>query len=695
MVVDLSDVIPFCTWLLGAGWNEGWLFGPLPLLVFLALAAAGLVWLVARVRKGESVTGRSAALAVSGIIAASGVLVLAGAITWNLLSKETKSELQTTVLNAFSRLLGAEWSQGALYQWFVVVFFAGLVLFIASWLVAALRRGPIEALVSVGQSAGDLFLDVVRISPRRVWALAYLAIKESIRRRVVVVFAVFILLLLFAGWYLDPQSINLARLYLDFVLTATSYLVLLLALFLSVLSLPADIKNHTIYTVVTKPVRTSEIVLGRMVGFMAVATLLLAPMGVISYVFVQRGLAHTHELSAEDLRPAEGGAAGQASGLQGLTSRVHHHRHRVAIAPSGREGRVQMEQGHTHELTIDKSGATPVYHVGAAEGMLQARVPVYGTLVFRDRTGQPAAKGINVGDEWTYRGFVEGGTLSAAVWTFHGITEERFPKGLPVELAIEVFRTHKGEIERGVLGILSVRNPKTGKKVEVRNFESKEFRIDVQEIPRKLPTPEGATLDLFKDIVSDGDIEVVLQCAEPMQYFGAAQGDLYLRARDASFAWNFAKGYTGIWLQTALVVALGVMFSTFLSGPVAMLATLGTLIGGFFSDFMFRLATGQTFGGGPVESAIRMLTQQNVTSEMEPGLRTNVAQTLDQGLEFLLRLLASILPDFGRFNFSEFVACGFNVPGDTLLSYTFRALGFVVPVFVVAYLCLKNREVAQ
>ena len=56
------------------------------------------------------------------------------------------------------------------------------------------------------------------------------------------------------------------------MLTATSYLVLLLALFLSSLSLPADIKNRTLHTVVTKPVRPSEIVLGRILGFAAVGT---------------------------------------------------------------------------------------------------------------------------------------------------------------------------------------------------------------------------------------------------------------------------------------------------------------------------------------------------------------------------------------------------------------------------------------
>ena len=153
-------------------------------------------------------------------------------------------------------------------------------------------------------------------------ALSWLAVKESIRRRVVVVFAMFILVLLYAGWFLDPKSTNPALLYLSFVLTATSYLVLLMALFLSTLSLPADIKNRTLHTIVTKPVRMSEIVLGRIFGFMVIGTFLLVVMGVISYVFVIRGLSHTHELTADNLASGRRSVAGQPPTLTGRHRRI-------------------------------------------------------------------------------------------------------------------------------------------------------------------------------------------------------------------------------------------------------------------------------------------------------------------------------------------------------------------------------------
>ncbi len=587
------------------------------------------------------------------------------------------------------------WLPTAFATWLAVAACVAVLAAAAAWITAALRHGPVRATKGAASMLRDAVVDIACPSPRRVWALTRLAIQESIRRRVVVVFAIFILFLLFAGWFLDPGSIDPARLYIGFVLTATSYLVLLLALILSSLSLPTDIKNRTLHTVVTKPVRASEIVLGRILGFTAVGTLLLALMGVISYGFVVKGLAHTHELTADDLQPVEGSQAGQPVALRGTTSRVNEHRHRVTVNPATGAGRVEIEQGHWHSLTVKKEGGKTTYQLGPAEGMLLARVPVYGKLAFRDSRGQPQERGANVGYEWTYRSFVAGATAAAAIWTFTGITEAAFPDGLPVELNISVFRTFTGTIEKGIPGSLSVRNPRTGKKVEVRVFEAKEYVIDKQFIPRELQASDGTKIDLFKDLVDNGNVEIWLQCVQGEQYLGAGQADMYLLARNASFAMNFAKGYLGIWLQMTVVIALGVMFSTFLSGSVAVMATLGTLAGGFFSDFMYRLGSGTTYGGGPFESLLRLGTQASITGEMEPGLPTTVAQTLDQGAEFVLQKMSMVLPDFSRFSFADYVANGFNVSGDTILTFTCRALAFVVPVFVVGYLCLKTREVGK
>jgi ABC-type transport system involved in multi-copper enzyme maturation permease subunit len=518
---------------------------------------------------------------------------------------------------------------------------------------------------------------------------------------------VFTVLLLFAGWFLDPNSPNPARLYISFMMTTTSYLVLLLALFLSTFSLPNDIKNRTIYTVVTKPVRATEIVLGRMLGFSIVGTFLLAAMGVMSYVFVVRGLSHSHAVAIGDLLPDDSGPAGKgaseghAEAWKGHTRSAQQHRHEMHVDASG-HARVEAANGHWHDLTIDKqllsgspSAKAATVETGPAEGLFLARVPIYGKLRFQDRDGHEAEKGISVGDEWTYRSYIAGGTLAAAIWSFENVSEKDFPDGLPLELTISIFRTQMGDIVSGIPASLSLRNPATGLKVEAKVFPAKEFVNDVQFVPRKLQAPDGHTLDLYRDLVSeDGRLEIWLQCGAPAQYFGMAQPDLYIRARDGSFAWNFVKGYLGIWLQMELLLAFGVTFSTFLSGPIAMVATLGVLLGGLCSPFIQEVASEKAPGGGPAESMIRLLTQDNVVTPLEPGLRTTFAKMFDKVAEKGFGVLATLLPNFGQLDYSEYLASGFDIDWNTVLIGIFTAIGFAIPVYLAGYFFFKTREVA-
>jgi hypothetical protein len=418
---------------------------------------------------------------------------------------------------------------------------AGAVLVVAivvGYIVSAVRNGPIVALENTSLTLADAVVDLVLISPRRVWALCRLAIRDSLRRRIVVVFALFVLFLLFAGWFLDPGSDHPSRLYISVVLNWTSYLLLLLVLFLSATSLPADLKSQTLHTVVTKPVRASEIVLGRILGFMVIGTILLVVMGSISYVFVDRGLSHTHEVTQADLKPVGDAAAGKGTWLEGDSSRVNRHRHKVVVDPTGR-GQLKTTQDHWHDITAVPAGDKTVYDVGPPRGMLIARVPLYGKLRFVNRERKETTKGINVGDEWTYRSYIEGGTLAAAIWSFDGVRPEVFPDKLPLEMTLGVFRTHKGNIEKGIHGSLLVRNPKTGLTVEAKVFRAKEFTTDVQDIPREIrpanvfylirqETDQGevgylrrevepelerkGSFDLFDDLTDDGKMEIWLQC---------------------------------------------------------------------------------------------------------------------------------------------------------------------------------------
>jgi ABC-type transport system involved in multi-copper enzyme maturation permease subunit len=705
MVLENLKITPFMEWLLGGGWQNGLLWHPLGIVLLLILLVGGGLASFLALRRTSAAPGPTVSLCFGGIFAVLSLMVLAGValcstgITRNLLYEYVASPL----FNVLTPLLGSQWPGGALYTWLGVAIGLTGVVYTCCCLAAVLSAGPLAGTGQCGRAVVDIAIDLARISPRRIFALAWLAVRESLRRRVVVIFVVFVVLILFAALFIKKSSPHPGQLYIQVVLNFTIYLSMLFALILSALSLPADIRDRTLHTVVTKPVRKIEIVLGRVLGFVFVGTVLLGGIGVISYGFTVRSLNHTHQLTA-DMLHAESLPGNRGMLLRGTTSRSHEHEHEVTIDPSG-EATVDSQKDHTHDLYVSGSGDKTVYTLGPPIGQLQARVPIYGKLAFLDRTGAPKEKGINVGDEWTYRSFIEGRTNAAAIWTFDGLSENlfpasKFPNGIPVEMTIEVFRTHKGNQEKGVSGTITLRNPQTGKKVFLRNFLAKKFATDVQMIPRSFITAgsdgKAETIDLFRDMVSeDGRLDVILQCLEAQQYYGMAQADLYIRAADSSFAWNFCKGYLGVWLQMTLVITLGVFFSTFLSGSVALLATMFVVIAGIFSGYVVELAGGKMVGGGPFESFHRIMTQDNMISELEPGVKTNAIKAMDEVSSVLLGYFSAVVPNVAGNDFVDRVACGFDVGGELVARCLLCEAAYLLPVILLGFIALKQREMAQ
>ena len=215
---------------------------------------------------------------------------------------------------------------------------------------------------------------------------------------------------------------------------------------------------------------------------------------------------------------------------------------------------------------------------------------------------------------------------------------------------------------------------------------------------------DGGTrqVDLFADLVADGRIEVVLQCLEPAQYFGVAQADFYLRKGNGSFLLNYAKSCLGIWFSMLLVTALGVMFSTFLAGPVALLASLSVVLVGQFREFIQRLFESQVTGdasivpgGGPIESLYRIVTQTSITLALEPSPAVSLMKTLDTFLLAPMRLGAAIFPSVSSLGTSDFLAGGFDIPYDLLAAHATETFGYLLAFFIVGAICLKSREVAS
>jgi len=211
------------------------------------------------------------------------------------------------------------WFGPALASYVLVAFLVAVFAALLAWVSLSAVSGPLAAGDRVYRGVLAGIADLLGMSTRRVWALARLAIQESLRRNVLIVLGLFAVIVLFAGWFLDPQSVNPGKLYLGFILSATNLLVCLVVLVLSVFSLPADVKAKAIQTVTTKPVRTGEIVFGRILGFSIVGTVLLVIMGGVGWAFVVRSVSHRHQLSGADLFENQR-EDGRATGLDGRSS---------------------------------------------------------------------------------------------------------------------------------------------------------------------------------------------------------------------------------------------------------------------------------------------------------------------------------------------------------------------------------------
>lgn len=454
------------------------------------------------------------------------------------------------------------WIWSALGVFALLALAAAVLGLFFGYLVASFRHGPFEAFYIVAQVCGQAIPDFLGTSLRRILAIARLAIKEALRRRIVLVtFGIFALALLFGGWFMNSGTDHPDRIYVNFVLWGTQLLVLMMGMLISAFSLPDDIKKKTIYTIVTKPVRATEIVIGRIVGFGALATALLALMGVISFLFVWGGLSHNHQIAGEtntlaefqDVDPeevlAQSGRRVSANAIkEAFTGFNSGHRHRVEVVQEIRDpdkppkfmdnvirsrtrtrpdGKIVYERvfvlpaaGHTHSVTVVGDGDNPEIKLGPAYGYFRARVPKYAEFVqFFDRQGQPNRGGTSVGREWQYRGYIDGGSLiqrnslSKAEFHFQDFREAAFqnPEVLPLEMTLGIFRTYKGDIEQRVIASIQVKSNLPDESPEPRFesepivFETNEYTLQTLPISRKL---RGRKLDADGVVLDEGEFDL-------------------------------------------------------------------------------------------------------------------------------------------------------------------------------------------
>ncbi len=521
-------------------------------------------------------------------------------------------------------------------------------------------------------------LDIARWRWRRIYAIAKLSFKEAVRRKIVWVFLLIALVFLFPARWFSSQQVKPEddlKNTISVISIAMTGLFVLIALLLSSFSIPTDVKNQTIHTIVTKPAERFEIVIGRFLGYVALLTAALAVVTGASVMMI----------AASNIDPA---------------SRDESMKARVPIYG-------------VFDFSKERSGA--------------------GGQIERQ-----AFTGIDVGREYSYRKYIAGHEQSPhrAIWSFidpDDLTSLAERDAVTMEFAFDIYRTTKGEENKGVSCDFEVitwkwdpaREDEFNKKIrgagnaqpsdearwKTANEVAEEFgRYEYKGIQvfdyhtNKLDLPPG----LFKNALSGKPgkgsqlqshqgpayVQIKVRCTTPSQLVGVAPLDLYLLEREGVFWVNFFKNAIGLWCRLCIVIALAVAVSTYLAGVVTFVTVLVLFLLGYFLDFIRSLAAGINQGGGPLESFARLVKGTTVAGELDKTPTTQVALFGDDIFRWLLRRVINVIPDTDRFTWSNYLAQGFSIQPDFILLNLLLLFAYLLPWAVLAYYLMRSREVA-
>lgn len=518
-----------------------------------------------------------------------------------------------------------------LLQWSII--FAS---FIGIFFVVALATSfSIHGMAGPGRvfsGAARGFGEFLAPSPRRVMAIASLTFKESIRKKALLVFVVFAVLFMFGSWFLEGEEIRpdmQVRNYVAFVFISINWLVLPVILLLSCWGLPEDIRVRSLHTVVTKPVRRNEVVLGRMVGFIGVGTLILTVMSVVGYIWIQRVVSPDVPLFC-----------------------------RVPVY-----GEVSF---------VDRTGnpsnaGVNVGDIDVTRSFIEGGSKAAGIWTFPINE-KPDKLRLESRFE-AFRTFK--GDMNRSLRVRYTIVNEE--KSLRVPLTpfeVNEFGANEQEVDR---------------KVEVRSEENLN-EVVTYDLYDDLATPsDQATygnltihvqcLDRSQFLgVSRGDFFIRMPDRTFLTGYSKAVLGVWLKIAVIVIAGVTASCFVK-WPVATLLSSSVIVF-----GQVA-------------RGFLDKILAGKQAGGGAAESVYRLLTHMNDTSRMPEGMLTSSIKAFDYALQHGLFMVKHIIPDLTTFGMSEWIAHGFDVPWNGILLPSLAVtIGYFFPCLLLGYFSLSLRE---
>ena len=149
-----------------------------------------------------------------------------------------------------------------------------------------------------------------------------------------------------------------------------------------------------------------------------------------------------------------------------------------------------------------------------------------------------------------------------------------------------------------------------------------------------------------------------------------------------SFGLNLSKSLLILWMMSILVVSICIFCSTFLSWPIAIVLTIVILLG--------------RWGVQELGDATNSGIGNQVATDLgfSNPAQAKVVSTTVEDLTKMLNTVSTILPDISKFEATEDLERGISLSPDQLLDALCVLVGFGLPLLTLAYVFLRNKEVA-
>ena len=182
--------------------------------------------------------------------------------------------------------------------------------------------------------------------------------------------------------------------------------------------------------------------------------------------------------------------------------------------------------------------------------------------------------------------------------------------------------------------------------------------------------------------LAGGDFDIYIRGLDSGQWIGMTPTSVQFISADHNFAVNLVKSALILWLMSVLVVIIAIFASTFLSWPIAVVLTLVILLGHWGVEQL-----GESLNPGVGRSVATDLGFRDAAQ----------SQVVSASVDAMARLLTSVskvLPDVSRFPVMDNITRGVNIPAAQIIQ-SLGVLGcYGLPMLVLGFVILKNKEVA-